>query len=75
MWVTELNPNDAAEITEAVGRLRCAEAQLTDYRRVLHRNLDAATAELIVRYQADPSSALIAFTTPHNGTSRSGGSP
>jgi hypothetical protein len=74
MWVTELDPNDKPAIEEAVGRLRSAEAQLTDYRRALHGNLDAATAELIVRYQGDPSSALIAFATPHNGSSRSGGS-
>jgi hypothetical protein len=74
MWVTELNPNDAVAIAEAVERLRSAEAQLTDYRRVLHGNLDAATAELIVRYREDPSSALIAFSTPHNGSNRSGGS-
>ncbi len=75
MWVTELDPNDKPAIEEAVARLRSAEAQLTDYRRALHGNLDAATAELIVRYQSDPSSALIAFATPHNGSSRSGGSP
>jgi anti-sigma-K factor RsiG len=75
MWVTELDPNDKQAIEEAVARLRSAEAQLTDYRRALHGNLDAATAELIVRYQSDPSSALIAFATPHTGSSRSGGSP
>lgn len=74
MWITELDPNDKDAIQEAVDRLRLAEAQLTDYRRALHRNLDAATAELIVRYQRDPTSALVAFATPHNGSSRAGGS-
>jgi len=74
MWVTELNPNDTVEVAAAVERLREAEHQLTDYRRALHERLDEATTELIVRYQASPAAALIAFGTPHNGSSRSGGS-
>jgi hypothetical protein len=73
MWVTELDPNDTAEIAGAVKRLRSAEGQLTDYRRALHEKLDAATSELIVRYKQDPASALVAFTTPHNGGGRGGG--
>ena len=47
--------------------------QLTVYRRALHERLDAATAELIVRYQASPSSALAAFATPHHVSGRGGG--
>ena len=74
MWVSEIDPNDRAAVDAAVARLRSAEAQLTDYRRALHGRLDEATAELIVRYQQDPVSALTAFTTPHTGTSRGGGS-
>jgi hypothetical protein len=74
MWVTELDPNDTAEIAGAVKRLRSAEGQLTDYRRALHEMLDAATTELIVRYRQDPASALVAFATPHNAAGRAGGS-
>lgn len=74
MWVTELDPTDAEEIAEAIARLRSAEVQLTDYRGALHERLDEATAELIVRYRENPSSALLAFATPHNGASRGGGS-
>ena len=74
MWVTELDPNDTTEVAEAVRRLRSAEVQLTDYRRALHERLDNATGELIARYRRDPVSALVAFTAPHNGSSRSGGS-
>jgi hypothetical protein len=74
-WVTELDPNDHAEVAEAIGRLREAEGQLTDYRRALHQRLDEASAELIVRYHRNPVSALIAFSTPHNGTGRGAGSP
>jgi hypothetical protein len=73
MWVTELDPNDTAEIGAAIKRLRSAEHQLTVYRRALHERLDAATAELIVRYQASPSSALAAFATPHHVSGRGGG--
>jgi hypothetical protein len=75
MWVTELDPNDTVGVAKAIAGLRSAEAQLTDYRRALHGRLDEATAELIVRYREKPTSALIAFATPHNGSSRSGGSP
>jgi hypothetical protein len=74
MWVTELDLNDTAGVAEAIGRLRSAEAQLTDYRRALHARLDEATTELIGRYREQPTSALVAFTTPHNGSTKAGGS-
>lgn len=74
MWVTELDPNDHEGIAAAIGRLRAAESQLTDYRRALHGRLDHATTELIKRYHENPTSALAAFATPHNGSSRSAGS-
>jgi len=73
MWVTEVDPNDKAQVTQAVSRLRAAEQQLTDYRRALHERLDAATAELIERYKASPASALAAFALPHSGPGRGGG--
>jgi hypothetical protein len=73
MWVTELDPNDAGAIAEAIDRLRAAEKQLTEYRRALHEQLDEATAELIARYRTDPTSALVAFRKPHTGASRGGG--
>jgi hypothetical protein len=72
MWVTELDPNDHAAVTEAIARLRSAEAQLTEYRHALHVRLDQATAELISRYKEDPRAALIAFSTPHTGSGRGG---
>ncbi|HYO41095.1 MAG TPA: hypothetical protein VER39_15725 [Nocardioidaceae bacterium] len=73
MWVTELDPHDSVAVTEAISRLRSAEAQLTEYRRALHGRLDRATAELIERYKANPTLALTAFTTPHIGPGRGGG--
>lgn len=72
MWVTEIDSGDSAEVAAAVSRLRSAEVQLTDYRRALHARIDEATSELIVRYQANPPSALIAFAAPHNGSARGG---
>jgi hypothetical protein len=58
MWVTEVDPHDAAQVEDALARLRAAEAQLTDYRRALHERLDEATGELIVRYREQPTLAL-----------------
>jgi hypothetical protein len=74
MWVTELDPNDTVAVGAAIGRLRQAEGQLTDYRRALHGRLDNATSELIARYRVDPPSALVAFRKPHTGSGRYGGS-
>jgi hypothetical protein len=73
MWVTELDPNDTAAVAGAIGRLRDAETQLTDYRRALHERLDEATSELIARYRERPAAALVAFQRPHT-SGRSGGS-
>jgi RsiG-like len=73
MWVVELDPNDTAEVAEAIRRLRAAEVQLTDYRRALHQRIDQATEELIRRYGLDPASALVAFSTPHTGAGKGGG--
>lgn len=61
MWATEVDPHRGHEVSEAIERLRAAEHQLTEYRRVLHERIDEATADLIVRYRDNPSSALIAL--------------
>jgi hypothetical protein len=68
MWVTELDPNDADAVADALRRLRVAEKQLTDYRHALHVRLDDATRELIRRYREDPASALVALARPHTRT-------
>ncbi|WP_340537193.1 RsiG family protein [Nocardioides sp. GXZ039] len=59
VWVM---PTDAAGTEEAFERLGAAEKTLTSYRRGLHDRIDEATAELIVRYQQDPSRALELLT-------------
>lgn len=61
MWVTEVDPRDPEALAAAVERLRTAERQLTSYRNALHQRIDEATSELIVRYRADPKSALVAL--------------
>lgn len=61
MWNTEVDPSDPEAIRDALDRLRQAEAQLTEYRRALHERIDEATGELIVRYRANPASALHAL--------------
>ena len=58
LWSYPLGGNADAAV---VGALAEAEAQLSTYRASLHRLLDAATGELIRRYQADPSSCLDAL--------------
>ncbi|HET7387954.1 MAG TPA: hypothetical protein VFJ19_14965 [Nocardioidaceae bacterium] len=65
MWMSEVDPADHDAVAEATQRLHDAETKLTDYRRALHRRLDEATAELIVRYRRDPASALVALEDPH----------
>jgi hypothetical protein len=58
MWATDVDPHDAEQVADAVARLTRAERQLTAYRRALHDRIDAATAELIARYRANPAAAL-----------------
>lgn len=58
MWGTEVDPQDPAQVADALDRLRAAEAQLTAYRRALHERLDEATRELILRYRENPLAAL-----------------
>lgn len=61
MWSHEVDPADPDATRLELDRMRQAERQLTDYRRVLHERIDEATGELITRYRADPASALVAL--------------
>ena len=58
MWATDVDPHDPGQVRDALDRLSRAETQLTAYRRALHQRIDEATAELILRYRADPRAAL-----------------
>lgn len=44
-------------------RLSDAERALSTFRKALHRRLDAATNELVLRYSQDPSQCLAALPT------------
>ena len=61
IWAGEVDPEDDQALEAALERLAVAEEQLTTYRRALHARIDDATAELIERYRADPSLALVAL--------------
>jgi hypothetical protein len=58
LWSHPLGAIGETGDAAVVGGLIEAEAQLSDYRTSLHKLLDAATGELIRRYQADPRSCL-----------------
>jgi hypothetical protein len=58
MWVTEIDPDNPADVAEAIERIRVAERQLTEYRSALHARIDEATGELISRYRDEPARAL-----------------
>lgn len=57
LWTVD--PHSIDEIADVVKRLRVEASRLSDYRGALHERLDAATGELIMRYRADPSAALV----------------
>jgi hypothetical protein len=61
MWQIAVDPRDVEAVESAIEALRVAERQLTTYRCVLHDRIDEATGELISRYRANPTSALIAL--------------
>jgi hypothetical protein len=61
IWGTQVDATDQGQVSDALGRLRNAEQQLSEYRNALHERIEEATAELIVRYRADPSCALAAL--------------
>ena len=55
VWTVPDGPEARAEVLAELGD---AEEQLTRYRRALFDRIDEATAELIVRYRAQPTAAL-----------------
>jgi hypothetical protein len=57
LW--EAEPKGVHQVDLLIERLRGKESTLSAYRRALHRRIDAATGELIMRYRADPRAALV----------------
>jgi hypothetical protein len=65
LWAHPLGSGENGVADAAVvGGLAEAEAQLSTYRSSLHQLLDAATGELIRRYQVDPTSCLDVLPMP-----------
>jgi hypothetical protein len=61
LWSREPDPSDTAGTEELLGDLAKAETQLSAYRSALHRQLAAATTELIARYREQPDLCLSAL--------------
>lgn len=58
LWTQTIDLKDTEATERLVAELSVAEVQLSAYRRGLHERIDAATAELVSRYKADPSLSL-----------------
>jgi hypothetical protein len=61
LWDRVVDLEDEPAVAELVEDLRDAEGQLSEYRAVLHRRINAATAELIARYREQPTLCLSAL--------------
>jgi hypothetical protein len=61
LWSREPDPHDPTRTAELVEELADAEQQLSAYRAALHRQLAAATTELIARYREQPDLCLSAL--------------
>lgn len=64
LWDRCPEPEDQAGTRTLARDLAGAERQLSDYRQILHRRIEAATAELIARYREDPTRCLSALPQP-----------
>jgi hypothetical protein len=64
LWSREPDPHDEASTAALVDELGNAEKQLSAYRSALHRQLAAATTELIARYREQPDLCLSALPAP-----------
>lgn len=61
LWTSAIDPSDKEGTQRLVDELDRIEQLLSHYRRILHNRIDAATAELIVRYKAEPNLSLELF--------------
>lgn len=68
LWSREPDPTNPDATAELIHELSKAETQLSAYRTALHRQLAAATAELIARYREQPDLCLSALPSPRART-------
>jgi hypothetical protein len=64
LWSRVPDQHDKASTAVLMDELSSAEKQLSAYRAALHRQLAAATTELIARYREQPDLCLSALPTP-----------
>jgi len=70
LWERRIAPDDTAGLEALERDLAAAEAQLSEYRAVLHRRLADATGELIARYHSEPLLCLSALPLRRGGRPR-----
>ena len=58
LWARDADPTNPVEVAEVLDALTEAAGRVTEYRGQIHKRLDAATSELISRYQDDPDACL-----------------
>lgn len=61
LWARVADPQDPAAVGELVADLRAAEGRISTLRSELFQAIDSVTAELIRRFQRNPSLALMAL--------------
>jgi hypothetical protein len=61
LWDRVADLEDERAVAALVEDLGVAERQLSEYRAVLHRRINAATSELIARYREQPTLCLSAL--------------
>lgn len=58
LWARDADPTNPVEVAEALTALDDAAGRVTEYRGQILRRIDAATTELVARYQDDPDACL-----------------
>ncbi|HWC36143.1 MAG TPA: hypothetical protein VG650_15140 [Mycobacteriales bacterium] len=66
LWSREPDPRDPAATAQLIQELSKAETELSAYRTAVHRQLAAATSELIARYREQPDLCLSALPSARN---------
>lgn len=61
LWTAAIDPSDEEGTRRLLEELTSVERRLSEYRARLHTRIDAATAELISRYKANPDLSLDLF--------------
>jgi hypothetical protein len=58
LWARDADLSDSAAVADLLTALTEAAARVTEYRGQIFKRIDAATGELVSRYQDDPDACL-----------------